>query len=169
MTASRLLAWAAAVLLIASAGATAMRELETARATSALADDLARHHVAALASDRLVEVRSSDQHTVKPWFQGKLDCSPPVADLAAQGFPLVGGRVDTVGGRSVAALVYKRREHVIHVFIWPAGDRIAASDARTIRGFQERHWVRGGMSVWAVSELNDRELDEFARLLQAGP
>ncbi len=115
----------------------------------------------------MFEVRSSNQHTVKPWFQGKLDVSPPVADLASVGFPLVGGRVDAIGGRRVAALVYQRREHVIDVFVSPARGGVATSDARSIRGFQERHWLQSDLSLWAVSDLNDRELAEFVRAFES--
>jgi anti-sigma factor RsiW len=111
-------------------------------------------------------VRSSDQHTVKPWFLGKLDFSPPVADLSSIGFPLIGARIDHVAGQPVAALVYQRRLHPINVFIRPAPDQTAVRDARTIRGFQVRHWMRNGMSFWAVSDLNEAELDEFVRALQ---
>jgi anti-sigma factor RsiW len=164
----RILVWAAAVTLVASlGGAAAVRSWQTARATSLLAEDVVNQHVRALAADHLVDVRSSNQHTVKPWFQGKLDFSPPVIDLAPAGFALIGGRVDTIAGRPVAALVYQRREHLIHVFIRPVSDRTAANDTRTIRGFQERHWVHDGMSVWAASDLNGREMDELARLLQS--
>jgi anti-sigma factor RsiW len=84
-----------------------------------------------------------------------------VTDLTSAGFPLVGGRVETLGGRRVAALVYQRREHVIDVFVSPVGGRVATSDARSIRGFQERHWVQADLSLWAVSDLNNRELSEF--------
>jgi anti-sigma factor RsiW len=103
---------------------------------------------------------------VKPWFLGKLDFSPPVEDLSSIGFPLAGGRLDHVAGQPVAALVYQRRLHPITVFIWPAPDRTAVSDARSIRGFQVRHWIRNRMSFWAVSDLNDAELGEFVRGLQ---
>jgi len=103
---------------------------------------------------------------VKPWFLGKLDFSPPVEDLSSVGFSLIGGRLDHVAGQPVAALVYQRRLHPINVYIWPAADRTAASDTRSIRGFQVRHWIRNGMSFWAVSDLNDAELGEFVRALQ---
>lgn len=163
-----LLAWAAAALVAISLGsATAVRSWQSTRTTSALAEQVVGGHVQAMMADRLVQVRSSNQHTVKPWFQGKLDFSPPVTDLSAFGFPLVGGRIDVIAGQTVAALVYQRREHVIDVFVWPAGDRGRAADGRTIRGFQEHHWTSGGMSLWAVSDLNDAELTEFVRLLQA--
>lgn len=162
------LAWAAVVTLaVAVPGLVFFQASRTARATSIVAEDVVNRHVRALMSDRLFEVRSSNQHTVKPWFQGKLDFSPPVVDLAAADFPLIGGRVDTVAGRPVAAIVYQRRAHMINVFVRPATDGTAGSDARSIRGFQERHWIQGDMSLWVVSDLNDRELTEFEQAFQA--
>jgi anti-sigma factor RsiW len=104
---------------------------------------------------------------VKPWFLGKLDFSPPVVDLATAGFPLVGGRLDYLSGRPAAALVYQRQKHTINVFISPTSDSGAGMTQRTIRGFHVRHWTRDGMAFWAVSDLNDVELTEFARDLQS--
>jgi len=161
------LAWAAGLAIaVTAAGAIGFRARQTAQATTALARNVVDQHVSALASEHVFEVRSSNQHTVKPWFQGKLDFSPPVADLASSGFPLVGGRVDAIGGRRVAALVYQRREHVIDVFVSPARGGIATSDTRSIRGFQERHWLHADLSLWAVSDLNDRELGEFVQAFE---
>src|SRR5471030_2295816 len=143
-----------------------VRARQTTAATETMAQDVVAGHVRALMGAHLFDVRSTDQHTVKPWFLGKLDFSPPVVDLAPLGFPLVGGRVDHMGGRAVAALVYQRRQHPIDVFVWPASDSgEAAADARTFRGFQVRHWTRDGMAFWAVSDLNDMELDQFVRAL----
>ena len=134
----------------------------------ATAEDVVNGHVRSLLVDHLFDVRSSDQHAVKPWFLGKLDFTPPVDDLAAIGFPLVGGRLDYVGGRPVAALVYQRRQHTINVFVAPDTDRSRdAIDRRSIRGFHLRHWTRDGMSFWAVSDLNEAELTDFARALQS--
>lgn len=152
---------AAAVLVLAVGSIVSFRAWWTTRSTSALADQIARRHVSAMAGQHLVDVPSSDQHTVKPWFQGKLDFSPIVVDLAPAGFPLVGGRLDSIDGRSVAALVYTRRLHVINLFIWPTDAGVTTIDTRTIRGFHERHWVQGGMSIWAVSDVNDDDLNEF--------
>jgi anti-sigma factor RsiW len=166
-----LLAWAAVLALAVSLGGSVQvvrfaRARQVIETTASVADEVVGDHIRALRDAHLFDVRSSDQHTVKPWFLGKLDFSPPVEDLSSMGFPLVGGRLDHVAGQPVAALVYQRRLHPINVFIWPTGDRTAASDSRSIRGFQLRHWIRHGMSFWAVSDLNDAEFGEFVRALQ---
>jgi anti-sigma factor RsiW len=129
-----------------------------------LTDELVAGHVRSLLADHLTDVRTSDQHTVKPWFNGKLDFSPPVIDLTSAGFPLVGGRLDYMSGRVVAALVFKRREHVINVFIWPeaAGGRPGSGPEATLReGYHVLHWTEGGMTVWVVSDLSLPELQTF--------
>ena len=165
-----LAAWAAAVTIAASlGGALAVRILRlspTVDAASSITDDLVGGHVRALMADHLFDIHSSDQHTVKPWFTGRLDFSPPVEDLATLGFPLVGGRLDYVAGRSAAGLVYQRRQHTINLFIWPESSASVAAVARSVRGFQLRHWNQGGMSFWAVSDLNDAELTVFEHALQ---
>jgi anti-sigma factor RsiW len=115
----------------------------------------------------LFDVESTDQHAVKPWFLGKLDFSPPVADLAAIGFPLVGGRLDYVGGRPVAALVYQRQRHTINVFVSPAlNDVFTRASVQRLRGFHIHHWVHDRMSFWAVSDLNEAELTRFCEALE---
>lgn len=166
-----LLTWAAVLALAVSLGgsvgvARLARATEVRETTAAVAGEVVDDHARALRDAHLFDVRSSDQHAVKPWFLGKLDFAPPVEDLTPAGFPLVGGRLDHVAGRAVAALVYQRRLHPINLYIWPAADRTSASDTRTIRGFQVRHWIRNGLSFWAVSDLNDAELGEFASALQ---
>ena len=163
------LAWAASILLAVSVGgvmiAGARRARTAAESSASIANDIVGGHVRALMGDHLFDVRSTDQHTVKPWFLGKLDFSPPVKDTASVGFPLIGGRLDYIAGRPVAALVYQRRQHTINVFVWPETQPAPAA-AESLRGFQVRHWTRDQMAFWAVSDLNAAELDEFATALQ---
>jgi anti-sigma factor RsiW len=117
-----------------------------------------------LASHR-IDVASSDQHTVKPWFDGKLDFAPVVKDLAAQGFPLLGGRLDYVDNRSVAVLIYQRHHHYIDLFMWPASEH-AINQSMTRQGYNLYRWTRSGLTFWAISDLNDKEMQEFVRLVQ---
>jgi anti-sigma factor (TIGR02949 family) len=135
---------------------------------SDLATEVIASHVRSLQATHLTDVGSSEHHTVKPWFAGKLDFSPPVPDLAARGFPLVGGRLDYLDGHQVAALVYRRRQHIINLFVWPAAESSAAPATVTHRGYQVVHGVAGGMAYWAVSDLNPAELTEFAQLTAQG-
>ena len=123
-------------------------------------------HVRSLMPNHLMDVPSSDSHTVKPWFNGKVDFSPPVKDLKADGFTLVGGRLDYLQDRTVAALVYQRRKHLINVFLWPSSRADSGVTAETRQGYNLLHWTRSGFEYWAVSDLNLQELGEFGRLLQ---
>jgi anti-sigma factor RsiW len=117
--------------------------------------------------EHLTDVRSNDQHNVKPWFNGRLDFSPTVPRLDEQGFPLLGGRLDYVHGRPVAVVVYGRRQHVINVFSWPASDDGAATSApRSRNGYNLEHWRDGAVEYWAVSDLNAAELHTFTDLLR---
>ena len=130
----------------------------------AVAQQVVGSHVRSLMADHLVDVPSSDQHTVKPWFNGKLDFAPAVKDLTSSGFPLIGGRLDYVDGHSAAVLVYKRRQHTINLLEWPSAGADSDLRAFTLRGFQLLHWTRSHMSYWAVSDLNEGELRQFAQL-----
>ncbi|GAC1338770.1 MAG: anti-sigma factor [Acetobacteraceae bacterium] len=124
-------------------------------------------HVRALQPGHLMDMASGDQHTVKPWFDGRLDFAPPVKDLRAEGFGLAGGRLDYVAGRPVAVLIYYRRQHVIDLFVWPEGGR-AGPVAGGQKGYNILRWTRDGMTFWAASDLNAQELADFVRLWQAG-
>ena len=118
-------------------------------------------------ADHLTDVLSSDQHTVKPWFNGRIDLSPAVEDLAADGFPLVGGRMDYIENRPVAALVYRHRQHPINLFVLPASSATGmGSESFSEHGYNVLHWRHGDMSLWAASDLNLAELKEFQRLYE---
>lgn len=132
-----------------------------------LAEWVVADHIRSFQVDHLTDVESSDRHTVKPWFQGKLDFAPKVADLSSQEYRLSGGRMDYLADHPVAALVYFRRLHAINVFSWPAlDDRETAVRRLTRQGFHLRHWQQSGMTYWAISDLNDQELDEFVQHFQ---
>ncbi len=140
--------------------------LRSRREPDVLAQAVVTAHIRSLMPGHLADVPSSDQHTVKPWFAGRVDFSPPVPALDADGFMLAGGRLDYVAGRDVAALVYRRRQHVVNVFIWPsAADSPQAAWAD--RGYNVRWWSGRGIECWVVSDLNVQELDQFVTLFRA--
>jgi anti-sigma factor RsiW len=149
---------------VASSGLTLAVARRDVAPRSIASEEVLTSHIRSLMPDHLVDVRSNDQHNVKPWFNGRLDFSPTVPRLDSIGFPLIGGRLDYLHGRPVAAVVYARRQHMINAYSWPAdaGDEdVSPVDSR--HGYNLVHWRRGGVEHWVVSDLNAGELGEFVR------
>ena len=133
-----------------------------------LAQDVVASHVRSLLVDHLTDVASSDRHTVKPWFSGKLDFAPTVIDYGSVGFPLAGGRLDYLDHRPVVALVYHRRKHAINLFLWPATQTVeSAPQLESIQGYQLIHWTETSTNYWAISDLNAGELREFVECVRS--
>jgi anti-sigma factor RsiW len=161
------LAVAAAILITVIFGVRIIPGALSGQQTAALTDQVLAGHIRSLQPGHLFDVQSTDQHTVKPWFDGKIDFAPPVTDFAQAGFPLVGGRLDYMDGRPVAALVYQRRLHYINVFIWPAkANQSEAATQQTRQGYNMIHWSKDGMTFWAASDLAMDELQGFVAMLQ---
>jgi anti-sigma factor RsiW len=158
---------AAALVILATIGTLLVTNSLRSSHQQLIASTVLAGHIRSLQADHLVDVPSSDRHTVKPWFQGRLDFSPPVPDLSELGWTLIGGRLDYVDGRPVAVLVYQRRMHNINVFVWPnhglVDEAIKEEDAQ---GYQILHWNGAEMTYWVVSDLNNAELLELARALR---
>ncbi|MDQ6676564.1 MAG: zf-HC2 domain-containing protein [Acidobacteriota bacterium] len=163
--ASNWLAAAACIVIALSLSANLALLKSRNTANQLVAEEVFSCHMRSLLGTHLLDVPSSDRHTVKPWFAGKLDFSPEVKDLAAQGFPLEGGRVDYLGGRPVAALVFRRRQHVINLFTWPSSSQDNAVNSR--QGYHSVKRTKAGMIYWAVSDLNSSELKQFLDLYMA--
>jgi anti-sigma factor RsiW len=159
----RSLSWVTALLLVTSS---LLFLRQTGKSPEdELAQEVVSEHVRSIMTGHLFEVASSDKHTVKPWFIGKLDFSPTVKDLASANFPLVGGRVDYLSGQPVAALVYQHGKHVINLFIWPAtGSESEGVNSFSIRGFYIFKWAKEGFRYWTISDLNPTDLTEFMQL-----
>ena len=159
--------WAGAVAVLALFSLTGWQLTARPSSDQRIAGEVFSSHVRSLEANHVMDVVSTDQHTVKPWFDAKLDFSPPVEDLANDGFPLVGGRLDYLEGRKVAALVYQRREHMINVFVWPnpTGSK-AAQAIESRQGYNIMRWSHGGFQCWAVSDVAPSDLAEFVRLLE---
>jgi anti-sigma factor RsiW len=132
-----------------------------------LLGDVITAHVRSLQGEHLTDVQTSDQHTVKPWFNGKVDVAPPVVDLTAQGFRLIGGRLDYIDGRAVASIVYRRRTHVINLFVAQGAGSEHHGANETVQGFNIRRWTAQGLEFFAVSDVNAEELQEFVEKFEA--
>lgn len=160
----RWLAIAAAFLLFAYPGRQVISIHRSDNYETVLTAEVVDAHLRSLQPGHLTDVVSSDQHTVKPWFAGKLEFSPEVQDFADQGFALQGGRLDVVRGRAIAALVYGRRKHLVSIFIWPTTEQDASSREGSRQGYQWIHWRKGGMEFCAVSDAAPSDLEQLQRL-----
>jgi anti-sigma factor RsiW len=169
---SRLRAWWGAGIGfgLGAACAAALSLLILLPAAPDLTQEVVAGHIRALQPGHLEDVVSTDRHTVKPWFDGRLDFAPPVKDLAAVGFPLKGARLDYLGSRAVAALVYQRDKHVIDLFVWPVAGGVGGTRATTERhGYNVVHWNWNGMALWAVSDIEPSQLRAFAKAWERSP
>jgi anti-sigma factor RsiW len=160
---------AVAALLLVAVASWSLGRVWPPRPAPDLADEVVASHIRSLLAGHPADVASTDQHTVKPWFAGKLDYSPTVIDLADRGFPLTGGRLDYLGHHAVAALIYRADKHVINVFTWPTAYGMDGSGSSAIsrQGFHVLHWTRDGMSWWAVSDASEERLRKLAHELGA--
>jgi len=154
---------------LGAACAAAIALLLVAPGDRGLTDQVVAGHIRALQPGHLEDVASSDRHTVKPWFDGRLDFAPPVKDLAADRFPLTGGRLDYLGGRPVAALVYRRDKHIIDLFILPGEAGPASPESAQRHGYNVVQWRDGGMNFWAVSDVEASQLSEFVERFRRSP
>jgi len=161
------LALAAAIVLAAIIASNLVPRLQRPGADQLLATQLIASHVRSLMANHLTDVASSDQHTVKPWLDAKLDFAPAVVDLGSEGFPLLGGRLDYLDNRTVAALVYQRRKHFINVFTWPAeSGTTGTTKTMTRQGYQLLHWVDSDINYWAVSDVSEADLQAFKKVFE---
>ena len=160
------LAYAASILLAVIVGSGGTLLITGEQQEDAVANELIDSHLRSLLADHLTDVASSDKHTVKPWFAGRTELSPPGVDLAPEGFPLVGGRLDLIEGKPVPALVYRAGKHVINVFVLPAraGEYV---ETVTRRGYTLRHWNQGDFGYWAVSDASSDEFAKFEHAFRA--
>jgi anti-sigma factor RsiW len=162
----RWLAIAATILLVGTLSWRLIPSLRESSVETAYASSIVDAHLRSLQPGHLQDVVSTDQHTVKPWFDGRIDFAPPVRDFANEGFPLQGGRLDVVRGRTVAVLVYGRRKHIVNVFIWPTKQGDSEPQSGSQLGYNWIDWRKGGMELCAVSDTNPSDLKELQRLIQ---
>ena len=155
-------AWAALGAGLSAAASLALVVAAREPAAPGIEQQIVASHVRSLLASHLVDVVTSDQHVVKPWFNGRIDFAPPTPDLKAQGFPLAGGRLDYIGGRVVPAIVYRRRLHTINLFIWP-GKAPEKPATTQFEGYNLRHWQQGGLDLWAVSDVSQSDLAQFEK------
>ncbi len=159
------MAVAASILLCVSIGWNVALLRSHSSASHQLAQEILSSHLRSLIGAHLVDIPSSDQHTVKPWFNGKLNFSPEVKDFARQGFPLIGGRIEYIDDQPVAALIYQRRQHLINLFMWPAASSSPSGySAMKKRGYNLVSWMQDGMNCWLVSDVQSSELEQLAQL-----
>jgi anti-sigma factor RsiW len=159
---------AAAIIFAAIIALNLVPRLQRPGADQFLATQLIASHVRSLMANHLTDVASSDQHTVKPWLDAKLDFAPAVVDLSSEGFPLIGGRLDYLDNRPVAALIYQRRKHFINLFVWPAApDATRTPKTITRQGYQLLHWTDSDFNYWAVSDVNEKDLQTFKQQFEA--
>jgi anti-sigma factor RsiW len=161
---NRLLRWLGPGVIGALAASLALVTLMPPGADSVVEQEIVSSHVRSLQPGHLTDVQTTNQHIVKPWFNGRIDFSPPVPELADQGFPLAGGRLDSINGKTVAAIVYHRRLHTVNLFIWPARD--AAERSFVKDGFTVKEWSRNGLRFAAVSDIAPAELQQFHKLFE---
>ena len=159
---------AAGAALSTALAASLMLTIAPSDQEQAMASEVVSAHIRSLQAGHLMDVATSDQHTVKPWFEGKVDVAPPVIDLTAQGFTLLGGRLDYVEGQPMASVVYQRSKHVINLFVAQRlGTERSTVSARTVQGYNCRHWSGKGLDFWAVSDLDPQELGDFVQKISA--
>lgn len=158
-------AMAAAVIAVVVSSVVLVQTVRRRSASDTVAQEVVSSHIRSLLASHLSDVVSTDQHTVKPWFTGKLDFAPVVKDLSSNGFPLIGGRLDYIDGHDVAAIIYRRRQHTINLFVWPSQASDSDPRALTIRGYNLVHWTHAHMTYWAISDVNAGDLGEFANHL----
>jgi anti-sigma factor RsiW len=154
---------------VGAACAAVLAFLVWAPGEASLADQVVAGHIRALQPGHLADIASTDRHTVKPWFDGRIDFAPPVKDLVADRFPLEGGRLDYLAGRPVAAMVYRRDRHVVDLFVWPADPGGPSPAFAQVQGYNVVHWTADGMTLWAVSDLEPGQLREFAEAWRRSP